>query len=244
VAELDVADGSIRGRDAAMPLEQQPPVVEDGAAHFSQSFGGRIGPPIPRLVAGLPLIRIQPPLAWTTLALTIRADSTSDGSLSSSSSFPRHWVYDDKGDLTSKSAEMDLSRWLEQPEDGVTPWGSNDDGVWHAAAESQLERELATEIMKRRPRVLTIESGDRLTEQGTGGADAFLILDGILDVYVGGQEVAEIGPGAIVGERASVENRRTATLQARTTCRFVRFDPAALAPQDVEALVARHRHED
>jgi hypothetical protein len=243
VAELDLADGTIRGRDAVMPLEQQLPVVEGDSAHFRQSFGGRIGLTIPRLAAGLTLFRLHPPLAWTTLALTIRADGTSDGALSGSSSFPRHWIYDVQGELASKSAELDLERWLEQPIDTETPWG-NDDGVWSAAPESELERELSKEIMKSRPRVLTIEAGEWLTERGRGGTAAFLILDGVLDVYVGGQEVAEIGPGAIVGERASVENRRTATLQARTTCRFVRFDPAELSPQDREALASRHRHED
>lgn len=244
VTELDVSGGSIRGKDSVMPLLQQPPAVDGGAARFVQSFGGRIGPPIPRRIAGLPLSRVVAPLAWTTLTLTIRADGTSEGVLTSASSFPRHWVYDVHGALVSKSAEIDFGRWLQQPSDLATPWGEHQERVLVAAAESELERELSKEIMKGHRRVQTIQAGEWLTEQGTADRDVFLILDGILDVYVGGQEVAEVGPGAIVGERSSTDGRRSATLQARTTCRFVRFDPAELSAEHLEELASRHRRED
>jgi hypothetical protein len=246
VAELGVGDGGIRGSDAVMPLLQQPPAIDGETARLVQSFGGRIGVPIPRRIAGLPLVRVAAPLAWTTVALTIRADGTAEGLLAGSSTFPRHWVYDAQGRLVAKSAEIDFGRWLEQPSDRETPWGQEDVGGGGplAAAESEFERELSKEIMKGRGRVLTVQAGQWLTEQGSTERDAFLILDGILDVYVGGQEVAEVGPGSIVGERAAVEGRRTATLQARTTCRVVRFDPSELSPENLEELSARHRGED
>jgi hypothetical protein len=244
VVELEVGEESVRGQGAVMPLIQQPPELEDGVARFVQSFGGRIGPPIPRRIAGLPLVRVRAPLGWTTLALTFRSDGTATGSLLGASRFPRHWVYDAEGRLVAKSGEIDFSSWLQQPGDDETPWGQQDDRVLVADAESDLERALSRMIMSTDRRVLTIRAGDRLTEQGATSTDAFLVLDGVFDVYVGGQEVAEVGPGSIVGERASAEGRRTATLQARTTCRVARFDPAELSAEHREELASRHRRED
>jgi CRP-like cAMP-binding protein len=83
-----------------------------------------------------------------------------------------------------------------------------------------------------------------LVGQGDRGDTAFLVLDGVLDVFVGGQVVAEVGPGAIVGERASLEGRRSATLQARTTCRVVPLDRAALTAAERAQIAAGHRRED
>ena len=60
-----------------------------------------------------------------------------------------------------------------------------------------------------------------LVEQGEPGDELYLLLDGVLAVIVDGDEVAELGPGAIVGERSSLEGgKRTATLSARTRCRI------------------------
>jgi hypothetical protein len=244
VIELGVGEGTIHGEAAVMPLLRKPPAIEDGAARFVQTFGGRTGPPVPRRIAGLPIVRVAPPLAWTTLSLTIAADGSAEGSLSGGSAFPRHWVYDAEGRLVAKSAEIDFASWLEQAGSGETPWGDQADGILVAPAESELERALSAEIMKRQPRVRTLEAGEFLTTQGAAGSEAFLVLDGILDVSVGGQEVAEVGPGSIVGERAVDEGRRTASMQARTTCRVVPFDPATLSTETREELASRHRAEE
>lgn len=49
----------------------------------------------------------------------------------------------------------------------------------------------------------------------------------MLTVEVGGEPIAEVGPGSILGERAIVEGgRRTATLRAATPVRI------AVAPAD------------
>ena len=145
--------------------------------------------------------------------------------------FPVTGCTTQSGCLFAKSAEIDFARWLEQPSDHGTPWGAEATSVPVTAAESEFERELSKAILKGRHRVRTIQAGEWLTEQGSTETDAFLILDGLLDVYVGGQEVAEIGPGSIVGERALTEGRRSATLQARTNCRVVRFDPSTLSSE-------------
>jgi CRP-like cAMP-binding protein len=54
-----------------------------------------------------------------------------------------------------------------------------------------------------------------LTRQGEAGHELFLLLDGVLSVEVDGEPIAEVGPGAILGERAMLEGgARTSTLRA------------------------------
>jgi hypothetical protein len=69
-------------------LQPQPEVFED-RVRFVQTVGGRAGFPAPRVVKGKPFFRIQGATAWTTLALTIRADGSSDHEVVGASAFPR-----------------------------------------------------------------------------------------------------------------------------------------------------------
>ena len=75
------------------------PEVAEGAVRFVQTVGGRAGFPAPRRVKGRPFFRINSATAWTTLALTIRADGSSEHELIGASPFPRHWIYDHEGKL-------------------------------------------------------------------------------------------------------------------------------------------------
>jgi CRP-like cAMP-binding protein len=89
-------------------------------------------------------------------------------------------------------------------------------------AESALERRLSRELMRSGavPKRRTLERGETLVEQGEPGDELYLLLDGVVAVEVDGVELAEIGPGAILGERALLEEgRRMATLRACTRCR-------------------------
>jgi CRP-like cAMP-binding protein len=71
------------------------------------------------------------------------------------------------------------------------------------------------------------------------------VLDGVLSVQIDGEPLAELGPGAILGERAVLEGGvRTASLVASTACRVAvaradQVDRAAL-----EELAQGHRRED
>ena len=80
-------------------------------------------------------------------------------------------------------------------------------------------------------------------EQGAPGTDVYLILDGIFVVEVDGEQVAEIGPGAVVGERAALEGGiRTATLRATTRAKVAEVPPDGLDPEELGALAStRHR---
>lgn len=90
-----------------------------------------------------------------------------------------------------------------------------------------------------------VEGGDALVEQGEPGDELYLLLDGVLAVEVDGEEVAEIGPGAILGERAVLEGgRRTATMRARTGCRVGVFPAEHLDRAVLEQLSAGRRREN
>ena len=62
-----------------------------------------------------------------------------------------------------------------------------------------------------------MKEGARARRAGQLGDELFLLLDGVLSVEVDGEPLAELGPGAILGERAVLEEgRRTSTLRALT----------------------------
>jgi CRP-like cAMP-binding protein len=112
--------------------------------------------------------------------------------------------------------------------------------------ESELERQLSRIVMadaKVLPRH-NLTKGETLIEQDEPGTNMFLILDGMLDVEVDGDIVAEVGPGAIVGERASIEGgMRTSTLRAATNVRAVAIPASALDTGEIVALASAHRRE-
>ena len=72
------------------------------------------------------------------------------------------------------------------------------------------------------------EPGAVLIDQGDVGLECFLVLDGEAGITSGGEHVATIGPGSIVGEMALVGHRpRNASVVAQTPMRLLAFDIAA-----------------
>ena len=79
-----------------------------------------------------------------------------------------------------------------------------------------------------KPRFRRLEAGRTLVQQGDRGEELFLLFDGMLQVEIDGKPVAGVGPGAIPGEVALIqEGRRTATLRAVAPCRV------AVVPKDL-----------
>ena len=64
------------------------------------------------------------------------------------STFPRHWVYNDRGLRRGKSAVIDFKEWYHHAHGSHSPWGNEDHAVPTAAAETPLERRLSTIIMR------------------------------------------------------------------------------------------------
>ena len=231
----------------AFPDKQQPPEIGEGWVRFVQTAGGRTGVPAPRKVNHPPYVQMAAPLAWTTLSLTIYADGTASHEVIGASPFPRHWIYDAEQRLSHKSGLVDFKRWYQNAFGKHTPWGDEDSPALVTEVETALERELSTHIMRggAKPRIRELGEKKTLVEQGDAGDDIFLLLDGVLSVDVGGEAVAQVGPGAVLGERALLEGgTRTATLRAVTKCRVAAINGGELDPEMLSALAAGHRREE
>ncbi len=238
VTRLKLAGREVPFKAVQYPVLRPDPEVGDGWVRFVQTAGGHMGLPAPRLVSGKPFFRITSSSAWTTLALTLHADGRAEHALIGASPFPRHFVYDGDGTLVEKSGVIDFKAWYRESHGGNTPWGEEDSPTLVTQAESTLERELGESLMRGggKPSRQSLTRGETLVRQGDEGRDIFLVLDGVFSVEIDGEQVGELGPGAIVGERAAFEGgRRTATLTALTPARVAAFD---VEGADHEALAA------
>lgn len=241
-----VGPAAIRFPAVQLPDIRPEPEVGPTSVRFVQTVGGRMGLPTPRPVPHRPFAQFWPSIAWTTLALTINADGGSSHELVGASPFPRHWIYDHQGTLVEKSGVVDFKRWFNDSFGDRTPWGEYDSPAVVTAVESALERELSTVIMRggRKPRIRSLAEGESLVTQGEPGKEVYLVLDGMFVVEVDGEKVAEIGPGAVVGERAALEHGvRTATLWAATPARVAETTPDELDTRKLAALTAAHQRE-
>jgi hypothetical protein len=221
----------------ALPDVQAPVELTASSARFVQTVGGHTAVPAPRRVNHPPFVKFEAPTVWTTLALTIHADGTVEHQLVGASAFPRHWVYDAGGQLCAKAGLADFKDWWRHSFGKHTPWGDVESDVLVTEVETALERDVAGRIMREggKPGIRKLKAGTVLTEQGGTGDEVFLLLNGVLGVEVDGQAVADVGPGAILGERARLEDgRRTSTLRALTKVKVAvvpadRIDREALA---------------
>jgi hypothetical protein len=239
---LGITDITIPG--VAFEVLRDEPEVREDSVRFVQTVGGRAGFPAPRRVTGRPFVRIHSATAWTTLALTIRTDGSSEHELVGASTFPRHWIYDRDGNLVEKTGTIDFKAWYRGAHGERTPWGDEESDAFVTAAESALERQLSRELLagKLIPERRTLDEGETLVEQGAPGDELYLVLDGVLGVEIDGEAVAEIGPGAIVGEKALLEGgTRTATLGAHTRCRIAVIPADLIDRQELEDLAATRR---
>ena len=238
---------SVTFEPVALPELVPEPEVGNGYVRFQRTAGGRTGMPAPRHVNRPPFVKYQAPLAWTTLSLTLRSDGTATGEMIGASPFPRHWVYGADRKLVAKSGLIDFKNWYRDAFGAHTPWGDEDSPAFVTEVETALERNLATTIMRggRKPKLRNVKEGAALVEQGSEGRELYLLLDGVLRVDVDGEPVAELGPGALVGERAVLEGgRRTATLTAVTPCKVATATADDIDLTALEELREGHRRED
>ncbi len=234
-------------RGFSLPVLQHEPEASDDQVTYTQTVGGHTALPLPRPVPHKPFVQWRAPVVWTTLALNLNADGRIGVSMPGASAFPRHWVFGHDGTLMLKSGMTEQGKWIAHSFGARTPWGDEHSPALVTAAESELERQLSAELMQggRRPTVRRVPAGTTVTREGDLGDELFLLLDGVLQVTVGGELLAEVGPGAVLGERALLEGgRRTSTLVAITPARV-----AVAAQHDVDldrlqALADLHRRED
>src|SRR3982074_1477860 len=142
--------------------------------------------------------------------------------------------------------------------------------------ETAAENELAGRILRggKRPKFHKVKAGRVLVREGEPGKAMFVLLEGRLPVTVGGNVVAELGPGSVVGERAVVDaglqtstvpitvlvlqgpafavgereemtaGNRTSTLTAVTDCRVAEVTPEDVDPEILRLLAEHHRREE
>jgi len=243
IGRTNLLGGAVRFPAVAMPDLVTVEISGDGSsAVVRQTSGGRAPLPAPRLVRGRP--RLVPPVVWTTLELRFEADGTVERDVVGASPFPRHWVYDDAGRLVQKVALTDAGSWLRDMTEDDNPWAGTEYSALLSDAESGLERRLSAEVMGRRPRIERLAAGDVLMRQDDPGTHVVLLLDGVVAVARDGVELAEIGPGAILGERSLLEGARTATVVAVTDLTVAVLDGEQLDRVALEALVEGHRRQD
>jgi CRP-like cAMP-binding protein len=96
-----------------------------------------------------------------------------------------------------------------------------------------------------KPELRKLAEGKTLTEQGEEGADLYLLLDGVLTVEVDGRPLADVGPGAILGERSLLEGgTRTSTLRAATRCKVAVFSADRVDERALAEVAGGHRREE
>jgi CRP/FNR family cyclic AMP-dependent transcriptional regulator len=84
------------------------------------------------------------------------------------------------------------------------------------------------------------EEGALLIDQGRVGLECYVILRGQAGIFVGGEHIASLGPGSMVGEMALIEHRpRNASVVAETAMRLLVFDTRAFK-QLLEELPKAH----
>ncbi len=242
--------GALKYRFEAVKLQdlRRDPERGDGWIRFSQTVGGRTSLPMPRRVSRKPFVQWQAPLVWTTLMLTMHADGHADVAMTGASPFPRHWIYDGAGQLVSKSGLTDFANWMT----GLSgtqhsPWGDEDSPALVTAVETALERTLSVQLMHggQKPRLTHLKAGDTLVRQGEAGSDLYLVLDGVIRVDRDGGQLAEYGPGALLGERSQLgDGTRTSTLIAVTPCRVASVPAARFGVEALTELASGHRRED
>lgn len=231
----------------ALPDKRSDPEITSTSVRFVQTAGGRTGLPAPRRVRRKPFVQFSAPLAWTTLALTLHAEGSAEHEVIGASPFPRHWIYDGSGNVTQKSGLIDFKSWYREAFGQHTPWGDEESPALVTEVETALERELSSNIMRgdAKPKIRSVAEGETLVEQGDPGDEMFLLLDGVISVEVSGEAVADVGPGAVLGERALLEGgTRTSTLRAVTWAKV-----AVVAGRDVDQtklaeLSQGHRREE
>jgi len=82
---------------------------------------------------------------------------------------------------------------------------------------------------------VTLPKGWAPISEHTAADKAYVILDGTVSVRAHGQEVAQLGPGDIMGEAAIVNHSlRTATIVALTPLELIHFTAEQLERLNVE----------
>jgi len=80
-------------------------------------------------------------------------------------------------------------------------------------------------LFKSSPDTFELEAGAALFSEGDAGDAMFAVIEGDIEVTLGGEVVEQVGPGGIVGELALIDSSpRAATATATVASRIARID--------------------
>ena len=97
----------------------------------------------------------------------------------------------------------------------------------------------------RHPAVRNLRAGEFLFRQAQEGTSIAVILDGNFEVRVNGTVVGQVGPGTVVGERASLEGgRRTADLRAITDALVAEAAAGSVSVEQLSEPAHGHHREE
>jgi hypothetical protein len=198
------------------------PEIDGDRVRFTQTAGGHTGVAVPHRIPRPPYWRITAPVAWSTVAITIRADGSKQAALPSASVFPRHYLYDAAGQLVNKTGIMEYAPWIHGMEDAKTPWEGPVDAAVVTGVPSPAERRVTDAILIAEPhRRHRLSAGRLLRERPILDTEVHVLLDGILVIELDGKAVSEVGPGAIFDpSRRTADSKARVQVRATTDCRL------------------------
>jgi hypothetical protein len=233
----------------ALPDITPSPEVHQDQIRFAQTAGGHTGAPVPRAVPHPPFWRLTAPIAWSTVALTLRRDGSSQAEIAGASPFPRHYLYDSAGLLTHKTAVIRYKDWIRESAGQDSPWGGGGEPVPVSAVRGPAERSVADAIlMSGRYRQQGLPEGALLSVLPIAVTEVHLLLDGLLLIEIDQRPAAEAGPGAIFDPATRpAYSKEHVRVRAKTSCRLAilpreQLDSQALLGVAAEAISRMEAH--
>jgi hypothetical protein len=223
----------------ALPDQIPRPQVHRDRVVFIQTAGGHTGAPVPRHVDRPPFWRLAAPVAWTTIALTLRADGTSAARLAGASPFPRHYLYDSAGKLTHKSALIRYKDWIRHSGHD-DPWAGAGAPVPVTAVRGPAERSLGNAMLVSGGyRQHALPEGRLLSERPIAASEVHLLLDGLLVIEIDRRAAVEVGPGAIFDpSKRTAYSKEHVRVRAQTPSRLAVLPRAQLDDQALLGVAA------
>ena len=81
------------------------------------------------------------------------------------------------------------------------------------------------ELFRQETGGVQLAPGDSLFREGEKGEKMYVLLEGEMEILLGDFVLETIGPGALIGEMALIDDSpRTASAVAKTTCRLAEID--------------------
>jgi len=81
------------------------------------------------------------------------------------------------------------------------------------------------ELFRHETAALQLAPGDSLFREGDKGEQTYVLLEGEMEILLGDFVLETVGPGALIGEMALIdESPRTASVVAKTPCRLAEID--------------------